>query len=411
MYFFYNLALAVISFTLKIIALFQPKINLFVKGRKATFSILEKNISETDNVIWIHTASLGEFEQGLPVIEQIRKHFSEYKILITFFSPSGYEVKKNTNAANVVCYLPLDSKKNAWKFVKKVNPKIAIFVKYEIWPNYLSALEKNQIPIILISAIFKKKQIYFKWYGDFMRKALLKFDHFFVQNEASEVLLQEIGINQVTISGDTRFDRVNKIKERDNSLDFMNVFKDDQLCFIAGSTWPEDEKRIVPYINTTGSSVKFVIAPHNIKKDHIIELRKSITKKTVLYSEYNGQDLKDFEVLIVDHIGLLTKIYSYGDIAYVGGGFATGLHNTLEPAVFGMPVLIGPKYTGFKEAEELVEQKGCLSINNYKDFENAVDKFVNDNDFRKRTGLVNTAYIEKNKGASIQIIAYLRTLL
>ncbi len=411
MYFLYNLALLVISFTLKIIALFHSKISLFVKGRKATFSILEKNISQQDNVIWIHTASLGEFEQGLPVIEQIRKHFHSYKILITFFSPSGYEIKKDTTAADVVCYLPLDSKKNAEKFVKQVHPKIAIFVKYEIWPNYLRALEKNLIPTILISAIFKKEQIYFKWYGGFMRKALCKIDHFFVQNKTSEVLLRDIGLKHITIAGDTRFDRVNEIKERDNSLKFMKDFKGEKLCFISGSSWPEDEKLIVRYINTTSLAVKFVIAPHNIKNDHIEALRKSISRKTILFSEHQGQDLKDFDVLIVDHIGLLTKIYSYADIAYVGGGFATGLHNTLEPAVFGIPVIIGPKFSGFKEAEELVAQNGCLSINSYIDFENTVDRFVSDNEFRKATGEINKSYIQKNKGASIQIIGHLRTLL
>lgn len=359
----------------------------------------------------MHTASLGEFEQGLPVIEQLRKHFHTYKILITFFSPSGYEIKKDTAAADVVCYLPLDSKKNAERFIKQVRPKIAIFVKYEIWPNYLKTLEKNQIPTILISAIFKKEQIYFKWYGGFMRKALSKIDHYFVQNKTSEELLCDIGLKPITIAGDTRFDRVNEIKEQDNSLKFMKDFKGDKLCIIIGSSWPEDEKLIVPYINTKSLAVKFVIAPHNIKNDHIEDLRKSISRKTILYSERHEKDLKDFDVLIVDHIGLLTKIYSYGDIAYVGGGFATGLHNTLEPAVFGIPVIIGPKYSGFNEAEELVAQKGCFSINSYTDLENTIDRLVSDNEFRLETGKINKSYIQKNKGASIQIIEHLRTLL
>ena len=411
MYFLYNLALLVISFSLKIIAPFRPKINLFVKGRRATFSILEGKITENDTTIWIHTASLGEFEQGLPVIEQIRRHFPEYKILITFFSPSGYEVKKDTEAADVVCYLPLDSSTNAKRFLKQVHPKIAIFVKYEIWPNYLRELQRNRVPIILVSAIFKKEQLYFKWYGGFMRKAINKIDHFFVQNKKSEALLNTLGLTNITIAGDTRFDRVSEIKERDNSLTFMKHFKKDKLCFVAGSTWPEDEKIIVPYINSTAPAVRFVIAPHNIKKDHIDDLRKSISKKVVLFSKCDERDLKDFEVLIVDTIGLLTKIYSYADIAYVGGGFATGLHNTLEPAVFGIPVIIGPKYFGFKEAEELVEYKGCFSIATFKDFMNIADAFIKDDVFRKEAGQINISYIQKNKGASIQIIEHLRTLL
>lgn len=411
MYFVYNLALLVTSFTLKIIALFHSKISLFVNGRKATFSILANQVSDDDQIIWIHTASLGEFEQGLPVIEQINRHFPGYKLLITFFSPSGYEVKKDTEAADIVCYLPLDSKNNVRKFLKQVRPKIAIFVKYEIWPNYLRELYRNQIPTILISAIFKKDQIYFKWYGGFMRKVLKNIDHFFVQNKASDMLLNHIGYTNVTIAGDTRFDRVQAIKERDNSLEFMKNFKGENLCFVAGSTWREDEKLIVPYINSTNLGVKFVIAPHNIKKDHIEDLRKSISKKTVLFSQIDGGPLEDFEVMIVDTIGLLTKIYSYAELAFVGGGFATGLHNTLEPAVFGIPVIIGPNFSGFKEAEDLVVNKGCLSLSTYEEFEKIVDAFVSNEEIRKVAGQINLSYIQKNKGASVQIIDHLRTLL
>jgi len=410
-YFVYNLALLVTSFTLKIIALFHSKISLFVNGRKATFSILANQVSDDDQIIWIHTASLGEFEQGLPVIEQINRHFPGYKLLITFFSPSGYEVKKDTEAADIVCYLPLDSKNNVRKFLKQVRPKIAIFVKYEIWPNYLRELYRNQIPTILISAIFKKDQIYFKWYGGFMRKVLKNIDHFFVQNKASDMLLNHIGYTNVTIAGDTRFDRVQAIKERDNSLEFMKNFKGENLCFVAGSTWREDEKLIVPYINSTNLGVKFVIAPHNIKKDHIEDLRKSISKKTVLFSQIDGGPLEDFEVMIVDTIGLLTKIYSYAELAFVGGGFATGLHNTLEPAVFGIPVIIGPNFSGFKEAEDLVVNKGCLSLSTYEEFEKIVDAFVSNEEIRKVAGQINLSYIQKNKGASVQIIDHLRTLL
>ncbi|MBT8184210.1 MAG: 3-deoxy-D-manno-octulosonic acid transferase [Eudoraea sp.] len=411
MYFLYNLALLVVSISLNFIAPFRSKINLFVKGRRATFSVLERNITANDEVIWIHTASLGEFEQGLPVIEQIKANFPGFKILISFFSPSGYEIKKDTDAADVVCYLPLDSAANARKFIKAAHPKIALFVKYEIWPNFLRELQRNGVPTILISAIFKEEQIFFKWYGGFMRRTLKKIDHFFVQNTTSEALLNQIGIRKVTVAGDTRFDRVNAIKAQDRPLAFMENFKQDTLCFVAGSTWPEDEKIIVPYINSTTLEVKFVMAPHNIKKDHVEDLRKSISKKTVLFSEKEQQDLHEFQVLIVDTIGLLSRIYSYADVAYVGGGFATGLHNTLEPAVFGIPVLIGPKYSGFKEAEEMVKNKGCFSLGNQKEFKDKTDLLLTQHTTRESAGQKNISYIEKNKGASIQIIGHLRTLL
>jgi 3-deoxy-D-manno-octulosonic-acid transferase len=307
--------------------------------------------------------------------------------------------------------MPLDSPANARKFLKAAHPKIAIFVKYEIWPNFLRELQRNRVPTILISAIFKKEQIFFKWYGGFMRRALSKIDHIFVQNTTSEVLLDQIGLKNVTIAGDTRFDRVNAIKEQDNYLAFMESFKQNYLCLVAGSTWPEDEKILIPYINATSLAVKFVLAPHNIKKEHIEELRRSISKKTVLFSEIGDQDLNEYQVMIVDTIGLLTRIYSYADVAYVGGGFATGLHNTLEPAVFGVPVLIGPKYAGFKEAEEMVGNEGCFSLNSYREFEEKADMLLTENTTRSQAGHKNILYIDKNKGASIQIIAHLRTLL
>ena len=411
MYFFYNLALFCVSIFLKIIAPFQPKINLFVKGRKDSFSILEKKIAYNDDVIWVHAASLGEFEQGLPVIEKLRDTYPKYKLLLTFFSPSGYEVRKDTNAVDIVCYLPLDSRRNAQKFMSLVRPKIALFIKYEIWPNYLRALEKKKVPAVLISAIFKKEQVFFRWYGGFMRKTLQKIGHFFVQNRTSEELLRSLGLTNITVSGDTRFDRVTEIRETDNYLSFMEHFKNEKKCLIAGSTWPEDEKLLIPYINSSTKRVKYVIAPHNIRKDHVDNLRNALTKKVVLYSESDNQDLADYEVLILDTIGLLTKIYSYGDMAYVGGGFATGLHNTLEPAVFGIPVIIGPRYFGFMEAEELVQQKGILVVNTPDEFSDIADTLLEDDDLRLRAGDTNNAYINKNKGASIQIIQYIRTLL
>lgn len=411
MAFIYNIINHIAWFSLKIIALFNSKINLFVAGRKETFSILKNKISKNDNVIWVHAASLGEFEQGLPIIEKLKSTYPSYKILVTFFSPSGYEVKKNTSFADVVTYLPLDTKKNIKQFLNIVNPKLAIFIKYEIWPNYLTALKKRNIPTLLVSAIFKEKQVFFKWYGSFMRRSLHNFTFFFVQDKSSENLLKSINLQNVSVSGDTRFDRVSKILEQDNTLEFMGQFKQNKICFVAGSTWPEDEAIMVDYINTSHNLIKYVLAPHNIKKNHILELRKAFTKKVVLYSEIKNNDTANFDVLIVDTIGLLTKIYSYANIAYVGGGFATGLHNTLEPAAFGIPVLIGPNYKGFKEAEELVLQKGVLCINNKTEFKNLMNQLTSSSKFLTETGEINAQYVLKNKGASIQIIEHIRTLL
>ncbi len=407
----YNLIVKISWSFLQILALFNAKIKLFVSGRKEAFERLTAGISEGDKVVWMHVASLGEFEQGLPIIERLRAEYPTHKILITFFSPSGYEVKKNSSAADVVIYLPMDTKKNASRFLDIARPEIAIFVKYEIWPNYLRELERRNIPTILISAIFKKGQIYFKAYGGFMRKALRKFDHYFVQDEASQKRLTSIQIKNVSVTGDTRLDRVSEILDRDNQLDFMQAFTKDKLCFVAGSTWPEDEAILIDYINNAQKNLKYILAPHTIKKDKILGLAGAITKKKVLFSNIDEKTIGDCEVLIVDSIGLLTKIYSYADIAYVGGGFATGLHNTLEPAVFGIPVIIGPNYEGFKEAEDLVAQKGIIPIQDQWTFGELMKKILDNSEFRKKTGMINAGYITKNKGASIQIMAYIRTLL
>jgi len=409
--FIYNLIAHIAWFHLKIAALFSAKMKLFVTGRKETFEILERSISKNDAVIWMHAASLGEFEQGLPIIERLKSEFPKYQILVTFFSPSGYEVKKNTSAADVVTYLPMDTILNAQRFVDIVNPKLAIFVKYEIWPNYLHALKAKQIPAVLVSAIFKKDQIYFKKYGAYLRKALATFTHVFVQNKSSQQLLESIEITNSTISGDTRLDRVSEILERDNKLLFMEKFKKDRPCFVAGSTWPEDETILINYINHAPKNLKFVLAPHTIRTDKILGLAGSITKKTAIYSKLGENTIENFDVLIIDTIGMLTKIYSYADIAYVGGGFATGLHNTLEPAVFGIPVLIGPNYSGFKEAEDLVSLKGILPIKDQWSFDEQMKKLLDNQDLLKNTGKINSNYIAKNKGASVQIIDYVRKLL
>lgn len=413
MLFLYNILVYLSGFFIKIIALFNSKLELFVKGRVGIFDFLAEEISDNDKIIWFHTASLGEFEQGLPVIEQAKKDFPQHKILVTFFSPSGYEVKKNTAAAAIVCYLPLDTKHNAKKFLKVVKPELAIFVKYEFWPNYLSALKKENVPTLLVSGIFRESQAFFHWYGSFMRKSLQAFSHFFVQDENSKTLLKGIHIKNVTVSGDTRFDRVSEIVERDNSLTFIEEFKQDKLCFVAGSTWPEDEILIKDYINNdTSGNIKYVIAPHNIKEGEIKNLKSSFNKKTILFSEIEEKNLADYDVLIINTIGLLTKIYSYADVAYVGGGMGvTGLHNTLEPAVFGIPVLIGKNYKGFLEAEKLVEFGGVISISEEKQFEKQLNYLIDNRLILNKLGELNKNFINKNKGAKIQIGDYIRKLI
>ena len=408
MNFFYNLLVFVASILLSFIALFNKKIKLFVDGRKETFTKLSE-FNKEDKIIWFHAASLGEFEQARPIIEELKYKYRDYKILVTFFSPSGYEIRKNFKLADVVCYLPLDSKSKAKKFIKQVNPTLAIFIKYEFWPNFLYELKRKEIPTILVSGILRENQIFFKFYGGFIKKSLEAFHHFFVQNNKSKELLESINFKKVTVAGDTRFDRVSKILELDNSLDFINQFKDNKYTIVAGSTWQEDEELLVNYINNNLSeNEKFIIAPHNIKTNAIIELQKSINKKTVLYSDKNEKNLKKYQVFIIDTIGILTKIYAAADIAYVGGGLKTGLHNILEPATFGIPVVIGNKYDKFQEAVDLVKIGGCISIKNQQEFTDNLINLKEDKNFRNLTGIINKKYIEDNLGATKLIMNYLK---
>jgi 3-deoxy-D-manno-octulosonic-acid transferase len=397
----YTLTVQIANFLLKIIALFSPKMKLFVDGRKTVFKTLKEKIKSNDKTIWFHAASLGEYEQGLPVIEKIKQKYPNHKIIVTFFSPSGYEVRKNNTVADATVYLPLDTPKNAKQFLELVHPELVFFIKYEFWINYLHQLKKEQIPTYLISGIFREKQLFFKWYGGFYRKALDTFTHFFVQNENSKKLITQLGKTNVTVSGDTRFDRVVTILEKDNTLDFIAQFKNNETTVVIGSSWPKDESLLVTYINDSPHDVKFIIAPHNIKPEQILQLQNSITKKTVLFSAKENKDLSQYEVFIIDTIGILTKIYSYGDIAYIGGGFGNpGVHNLLEPATFGIPIIIGPNYTHFDEAIKLVENKGCISINDYKELEIAFSLLINDTETRKEKGKICTEFVQKNKGAT-----------
>ncbi|WP_341220432.1 3-deoxy-D-manno-octulosonic acid transferase [Polaribacter atrinae] len=410
MKFLYNILVFKASVLLPLVAMFSKKIKLFVAGRKETFSKIAA--LKNSKTIWFHAASLGEFEQARPIIEEIKANYPTYKILVTFFSPSGYEIRKNYNLADVVCYLPLDSKSNAKKFIETVNPKLAVFIKYEFWPNLLNELKRKEIPTILVSGILREKQLFFKSYGGFMRDSLKAFHHFFVQDENSKKLLSSINFNNVTVAGDTRFDRVSKILEQDNSLDFINQFKDGKYTIVAGSTWQEDEALLVKYINNNASEdEKFIIAPHNIKQEAILELQKSINKKTVLYSAKADKNLSEYSVFIIDTIGILTKIYAAADLAYVGGGLKTGLHNILEPATFGIPVVIGDKYDKFKEAVDLVKIGGCISIKNQEEFTTNFINLKEDENFRKLTGVINKRYIADNLKATKLIMNYLEDTL
>ncbi|SDX35424.1 3-deoxy-D-manno-octulosonic acid transferase [Flavobacterium degerlachei] len=401
MLFLYNIVIQFTGFLLNFVALFNLKIKLFVEGRKNVFTSLEQKIKATDKTIWFHAASLGEYEQGLPVIEKIKTEYPSHKIVVTFFSPSGYEVRKNNTVADVTVYLPLDTKSNARKFLKIVHPEMAFFIKYEYWLNYLNELKTTKTPTYLISGIFRENQMFFKWYGGFYRKALNSFTYFFVQNEASKKLLLQLGKSNVAISGDTRFDRVAAILEKDNSLEYISQFKNNTLTIVVGSSWPKDEALLLDFINKNEFNVKFIIAPHNIKDNQIELLKSGITKKTVLFSEMKGKNLADFDVFIIDTIGILTKIYSYADIAYVGGGFGNpGVHNLLEPATYGVPIVIGPNYSHFAEASALVNMGGCVSISTKKELnDNFKDLILNDA-IRSEKGHICSTFVLMNKGAT-----------
>ena len=407
MNFLYNIAIYITWQLLKISAIFNKKMQSFVKGRRGTFAELSNKITITDNVIWVHCASLGEFEQGRPLIENIKSTYPNYKVVLTFFSPSGYEIQKNYSLANVITYLPIDTLSNANKFLDLVNPKMAIFVKYEFWPNILRELKNRNIATILVSGIFRSNQVFFKDYGTWMRKSLNAFSHFFVQNEISMKLLKSIGYLNASISGDTRFDRVYEITHQDNHLDFIEDFIQNKYTLVAGSTWPKDEELLVNYINNfAGDDERFIIAPHNITEKGIENLQLSIAKKTTLFSDKKKNN--DAQVFIVNTIGILTKIYSYANVAYVGGGFGDdGIHNILEPAAYGVPVIIGPNFSKFQEAVDLTNLKACFVITDQNELNDALIKLYSDESFREEKILITKDYILENLGATKIILSYI----
>lgn len=406
MKFLYQLGINLAALLLPFSRFFSSKMKLFVDGRKQSFVILQNQIDKNKEYIWFHVASLGEYEQGLPVMEAIKKKHPEYKIVLTFFSPSGYEIRKNNKIADVTIYLPLDTKQNVKRFLDFVQPKMVFFIKYEFWPNYLYQLKNRAISTYLISGIFRKNQLFFKWYGGFYRKALQSFDHFFVQNDVSAQLLKSIGFTNSTVNGDTRFDRVAQIVERVQPLDFIAEFKNNSTTIVIGSSWVDDEDVYLSYLNQS-KNVKFIIAPHNIKEEEISRLIAKIDKKTVRYSNYKIEDLKDADVFIIDTIGILTQIYAYADIAYVGGAFKTGLHNILEPATYGTPVVIGPKYSKFQEAKDLVALKSCLVVNNTEELTTTFNQLITDADYRRELGKKNRTFVLKNKNATKVIMDFI----
>jgi len=408
---FYNIIVYVAIGGVKLLSLFNNKLNIFVKGRQNIFKDLATHLSDKDNVIWFHSASLGEFEQGIPIIEKLKDAYPNYKILVTFFSPSGYEVRKNYPLADCITYLPFDTYRNAQKFIAQVNPKIAVFIKYEFWPNFLRVLKERQIPTILVSGIFRENQLFFKGYGGFYRKALQTFTHFFVQNELSEKLLKSIGFTNVSVSGDTRFDRVFSITKKRQKIDFIDNFSRDKITLVAGSTWPEDEAILMNYINNKASeNQKFILASHNIKEEGITQLMTSCKKSICRYSDVEKNP--ESKVLIIDSIGLLTSVYAYATIAYVGGGFnKSGIHNILEPATYGVPIIIGPNYSKFKEAGDLISLNACSSITDKNSFTDLYKNLSDNKKLIKEKGSKTKDYIKNNIGASNIIYKFIDNLI
>ncbi|MCK5781426.1 MAG: 3-deoxy-D-manno-octulosonic acid transferase [Flavobacteriales bacterium] len=406
MSFIYNFFISFYGIIVFFVSKFDKKAKLWIDGRKHLCDRLQRDINPNDMPIWFHAASLGEFEQGRPIIEKLRISHPKVKILLTFYSPSGYEVRKNYEGADWTYYLPLDTKSNAQKFVDIVNPSMAIFIKYEFWPNIIEALNRAEVNTIVISAIFREDQIFFRGYGSWMRKSLNKFSKFFVQDDISVQLLNSIGISNVIKSGDTRFDRVMDILENDNSISFVEDFKGANTLLVAGSTWPDDDKMLLEYVNSSSSTCKVLIAPHNISAEYNKKLVSKIAKKTVLFSEMDSRDLSGYDVFILDTVGLLTKVYSYADIAYVGGGFGKdGIHNILEPAVFTIPVITGPIFHQFKEAVELEDLGGMIVVESAEEFILEVNK--SEEGERHEVGKIAFDYIKNNSGAQDLVLKYI----
>lgn len=400
----YSFVIYIYLLAVKIVSLFNKKVRLMVNGHAAVFKILRENIKEGEPYIWFHAASLGEFEQGRPLMERIRRQYPEYKILLTFFSPSGYEVRKNYEGADVICYLPFDTPRNVKCFLNIANPCMAFFIKYEFWQNYLKALQRRHIPVYSVSSIFRREQIFFRWYGGRYYKVLTRFTHLFVQNEVSKELLGKLGIRNVTVVGDTRFDRVMEIMQQAKQLPLVEAFKQDYTVFVAGSSWPPDEDLFIEYFNAH-PELKLIIAPHVIGESHLSEIIGKLKRPYLRYTQANEENVKQADCLIIDCYGLLSSIYRYGEIAYIGGGFGVGIHNVLEAAVYGVPVMFGPNNKRFREAQQLLQSGGGFEIHDETDFNALTDKLLTDATFLKQAGDAAGHYVKGNAGAADKVLS------
>ena len=401
----YKTAIYGYALMIRIASIFNSKAQQFVKGRKGWEKRVAEQIETNGRYIWFHCASLGEFEQGRPVMEAIRKRFPQYRLILTFFSPSGFEVRKNFPLADIVSYLPMDTPRNARTFLQIVNPEKAFFIKYEYWYFYISELKRRGIPFYLLSAIFRKDQHFFQdnIRGRWFRKMLWQFDHLFVQNEQSARLLSSVGIPHFSVSGDTRFDRVAAIASQSQELPIVEKFKEGYPVVIAGSTWKPGEEMLAAFIQKS-PGVKFIIAPHEVSESNIQRIRQLLPDKTIRYSEATAETTGNYQVLIVDSIGLLSSLYRYGNIAYIGGGFGVGIHNILEAATFGLPVVFGPHYNKFKEAVDLADLGGAFPVHDQKTMAETLTNLLENSEERKKASSVCKTYVGKNVGSTNCII-------
>ena len=414
----YNIVIYFVLWGIAIASLFNEKVRKMWHGEREAFKILKQKVDPNAKYIWFHAASLGEFEQGRPLMERIRKDYPQYKILLTFYSPSGYEVRKNYEGADIICYMPVDTRLNAIRFLRLVRPVMAFFIKYEFWSNFLHILKHRNIPTYSVSSIFREDQVFFKWYGRSYAGVLKCFTRFFVQNEESKRLLDGIGITAVDVVGDTRFDRVLQIKEAAKQLPICEAFRTgvassqsadvphhDFKVFVAGSSWPPDENIFIPFFNEH-KDWRLLIAPHVIAEEHlklILSLIKG--KKVVRYTQTTPEEAAEADVLIIDCFGLLSSMYNYGDVAYIGGGFGVGIHNTLEAAVWNMPVIFGPNNKKFQEAQGLLKSGGGFEINTYEDFSGLMSSLMNDETFLKQAGDKAGAFVAHLAGATDKVLA------
>lgn len=398
----YNFGIALFDLGILIGSFFNSKIKLLRTGRLSVWEqVREANIQQS--TIWIHAASLGEFEQGRPLIEAIRKSFPERKIVLTFFSPSGYEIRKDCDKVDNVFYLPADTKRNAQRFIKAIKPEMVFFIKYEFWYHFLISLKNEDIPVYGVSVIFRESQLFFKWYGKWFRKILASFNYLYLQDNRSAELLESIGISNYAVAGDTRFDRVKEIAEAAEDIDIAQSFSQGYSTLVAGSTWPTDEKILAKYINEAPQNIKLIIAPHEIDDSHIRDIESLLTVSSFRITS-PPKNISDYKVMIVDTIGMLAAIYRYGRIAYIGGGFGSGIHNVLEASTYGMPAVFGPKYKKYKEACDLVDLGGGFEISAFGEFNRLITKMWREEDFLKKSGGKAEEYVNRMCGATLLIM-------